>query len=202
MFDIMSILGFKKEKPKTGVYLFSVFILMQVLIFILSWTSTGYLSGSSVFNLLFNISISILCIRGFLYENNKLIEVGATVLFIYAGVNGFIAIGNTNFTSGDALYVLNNIFNFLLNILSAAAFSLYLAIWIRYDDLLAKLEKIFLMSSCLIAIIIFIIQLVICFQNFDAGASNSSLIFAIAFNNVGVIALYPAISFAFYYIDR
>lgn len=200
MFDLMKFFGFKKEKTLSGIILFCFYIAMQLISFISIIVLYGF-STSALFNLIFYISISLLCINGFRLDNTRLVEVGASILFIYAGVNGFISLGSIS-NSGGTLQNLYSIFNAFLNLSSAIAFSLYISIWIRRNDYLAKIEKYFLFASSLFAFAVFIIELLLCIQMASQYSDVAKNIFLEAFTYTPPIFLYLAISYALYFIDR
>ncbi|MGM9874165.1 MAG: hypothetical protein ACI31G_04615 [Bacilli bacterium] len=196
--DIMSLFHIKRENTEFGFYSFLIFALIKIFVFIGNCISDISFIYYDLFSLLFYLSIIGLCLRGFKYDRPRLVDVGSTILFIYSGVQGFIMLPSISIVSGDILFNIYTILNFMLNLLTCAAFSLFVSNWIRPISKLGDIERILLFIASIISVAIFVIYI---FMNLTFIKSNISFLFS-CFTFLSNVVFYIAMMYSTYYLYK
>lgn len=198
MKDIMSLLNIKRENTNFGFYSYLIFAIFKIFIFIGSCFLINGFDYFELFSLLFYLSIIGLCIRGFKFNQYRLVDVGTTILFIYSGVQGFIMLPGIVNIAGDSLMKIFIILNFLLNISTCLSFSLFISNWISYRENLGNIERLMLLLSSFISLAIFVISIII---NWNLISSDITLLFP-NFAYLANVFFYLALAYSTYVLYK
>lgn len=194
----MFLLNIKRENTNFGFYTFFIFGLFKIFIFVGNCIELSSVDYYGLFSLLFYLSIIGLCLRGFRYDHHRLVDVGTTILFIYSGVQGFIMLPGIISLNGNILTKLFILINFLLNLVTCVAFSLFITNWINYRESIGNIERIMLLIASILSLALFVISII---DNYSYISSN--IIYAISFASyLSNVFFYLALSYSTYYLYK